>query len=288
MKIAMVLVHKEFHRRGWLKGTGDDSCRMLLTVHDEIVFEIRHDRVIEAVPMIVEQMEAPTKMARPPYSPLWGVPLITEPLVGPTWGTGYPCERYKNSHKIKEGEVVAGGFVYGTIRVVDMNKDGSPKDTPVLGEIIHKSDSEKKKVSIRYENPEWLANAGAVSEPYTPPKGSSGDGGGSGPSTPPAGGEAPPTTPTTPTHVANVMPKKNGIIKTATIRIKTLSRVSVGQVRGLACMCHDPDHGDLLQIIDPHTSKVVVDPKLGIRVNAARLALLMSGWNLSDGKVAYT
>jgi DNA polymerase I-like protein with 3'-5' exonuclease and polymerase domains len=286
MKIAMVVVHKEFHKRGWLKVGGDDSCRMLLTVHDEIVFEIRHDRVIEAVPIIVDLMESPTKMARPPYSPPWRVPLITEPLVGPTWGTGYPCEKYKDTHKPKEGEVVAGGFVYGTVRVVDMNKDGSPKDMPVAGETILKYDKEKKKVSIKYVDPEWLQNVGAVSEPYTPPKDP--NGGGEGSSTPPAGGGAPPAAPVAPPRVADVKPKTNGVVKTATIKLKMLSKGSVKQVRALACMCIEPEHGDLLQVIDPMTDKVIVDPKLGIRVDSARLAQLMLGWNLSDGRVAHT
>ena len=287
MKIAMVLVHKEFHKRGWLKQDGDDSCRMLLTVHDEIVFEIRHDRVIEAVPIIVEQMEAPTKMARPPYSPHWQVPLITEPLVGPTWGTGYPCERYKDGHKMKEGEVVANGFVYGSIRTVDMNKDGTPKDKPVAGEVIHKTDTEKKKVAIRFENPQWLHNVGAVSEPTPAPK-EENKAGNAPPSPSPPGEPASTTSPAAATESADLSGKKNGIVKTATIRLKTLSMGSVKQVRMICARFLDPDHGDILQIIDGTTQKVVVDPKFNIRVETDRLAAMLLEMNLSDGKVHYS
>ncbi len=290
MKIAMVLVHKELHKRGWLKSGGDDSVRMLLTVHDELVFEIRHDRVVEAVPLLVEQMEAPTKMARPPYSPHWLVPLITEPLVGPTWGTGYPCERYKDGHKMKEGEIVANGFVYGSIRVVDMNKDGTPKDKPVAGEIIHKSDTEKKKVSIRFEKPLWLEHVGTavvVSEPSPAPKDP--NGGGGNPPSPPAGGSGgSPPAPATPPTLAEVAGKKNGAIKTATIRLKTLSMGSVKQVRMICARFLEPDHGDILQILDGMTDKVIVDPKFGIRVETQKVIDAMLELNLSDGKVHYT
>ena len=286
MKIAMVLCHKAFHTKGWLRVGGDDSIRMLLTVHDEIVFEVRHDRVIEAIPLIVNEMEAPTKMARPPYSPIWQVPLITEPLVGPTWGTGYPCERYKDGHKMKEGEVVANGFVYGVIRVVDMNKDGTPKDNPVAGEVIHKSDAEKKKVSIRFADPQWLVGADkvVVSEPTPPPKGNGGNGS---PPLPPGGG-APPA-PSAPPTVHEVAAKKtNGIIKTATIHLTILNKKSVRQVRGALGEFLDGEHGEIIQVIDPMTNKIIVDAKLGIRARASKVAEKLLGLNLTDGRIHMT
>lgn len=286
MKIAMVLCHKECTKRGWLKVGGDDSVRMLLTVHDEIVFEIRHDRVAEAVPVLVDQMEAPTKMARPPYSPVWRVPLITEPLVGPTWGTGYPCERYKDGHKMKEGEVLANGFVYGTLRVVDMNKDGTPKDKPVAGEVVHKSDPEKKKVTFRFDQPLWLEHVGTVSEPM-PPNGSGGPQNGAPPA--PVGG-APSGSPAPGTSAVSAVDtgKKNGIVKTATIRLRTLSVGSVKQVRMICARFLDPDHGDILQILDGSSPQVLIDPKLGIRVETEALIAAMLELNLSDGKVHYS
>lgn len=80
-KISLVKCVKEFTKRGWLKNGGDDSVRMLMTVHDEIVFEIRLDRLMDAMPVISELMESPDKMTRPP----WEVPLIVEPLVDTSW-----------------------------------------------------------------------------------------------------------------------------------------------------------------------------------------------------------
>lgn len=83
LKISLVKLVKELHRRGWLKRDGDDSVRMLMTVHDEIVYEIKHERLMEALPVIVEIMESPSRMAN------WSVPLIVEPLVGKSWGDKY-------------------------------------------------------------------------------------------------------------------------------------------------------------------------------------------------------
>ena len=76
LKISLMLLLREFHLRGWLKNGGDDSVRMVMTVHDEIVFEIRKDRVAEAVPVIIKLMEYPSTMAG------WKVPLIAEAELG--------------------------------------------------------------------------------------------------------------------------------------------------------------------------------------------------------------
>jgi DNA polymerase I-like protein with 3'-5' exonuclease and polymerase domains len=80
LKISLVRLVKELHLRGWLKRDGDDSVRMLMTVHDEIVFEVKLERLMEVVPEIVRIMESPAKLVR------WPIPLIVEPLVDRSWG----------------------------------------------------------------------------------------------------------------------------------------------------------------------------------------------------------
>jgi hypothetical protein len=52
---------------------------MIMTVHDEIVFEVKHERLVDAMPIIIEAMESPWKMAK------WKIPLVVEPLLGLTW-----------------------------------------------------------------------------------------------------------------------------------------------------------------------------------------------------------
>jgi hypothetical protein len=83
LKISLVKLVKELHRKGWLKNGGDDSVRILMTVHDEIVFEVRDDRVPEALPLLVRNMQSPSDIAK------WKVPLIVEPLLGKSWAAKY-------------------------------------------------------------------------------------------------------------------------------------------------------------------------------------------------------
>lgn len=92
LKISLVKLVKELTKRGWLKNGGDDSVRMLMTVHDEIVFEIKHERLQEALPIICEIMESPSRMVK------WKIPLVVEPLIGKSWDAKYDW------NKIMKGE----------------------------------------------------------------------------------------------------------------------------------------------------------------------------------------
>ncbi len=264
MKIAMVLLHKEFHRRGWLRVGGDDSVRMLLTVHDELVFEVRYDRVAEAMPLIVEQMELPTKMARPPYSPLWQVPLVVEPLIGMNWGAGYKVERFVEGHEIKEDQVLLHGYVYSLTR--ECEKEAEIQENETVLRTVEKGG--KKTIIVRLtETPPWVHGVpmGAPTPPSAP-RGSSGGGSSSTPSSTP-----PP------------LEKKNGATKIVTIRLKELSPASIRQVRGVVAQYLDLDHGALLRLIDAH-SMTLIDPNLGVKVDPEMVAGILREMHLSDGQ----
>ena len=183
MKISLIMLCKAFHRNGWLKNGGDDSVRMLLTVHDEVVFEIRHDRVAEAIPVIVDIMEYPARM---PQKPKWIVPLVVEPLVGLNWKSGFSAER-SNGRKVPEGEVdrveegvplrkfevLRNGFVYSTTR--------EPKLDKKTREIVEFPDRQEvlEGKLFRIIDPPWLAGAALPPPPSCPPEpsGPGGDGG---------------------------------------------------------------------------------------------------------------
>lgn len=96
LKISLVRLLKEFHRRGWRRQGGDDSVRMVMTVHDEIVFEVRHDRVMEALPVIIEIMEAPSKMAK------WKVPLVVDAQLGLSWNAKYDWPQVVSGAKVPD------------------------------------------------------------------------------------------------------------------------------------------------------------------------------------------
>jgi DNA polymerase I-like protein with 3'-5' exonuclease and polymerase domains len=135
MKISLVLLHRELSNRGWLKN-GDDSVRMLLTVHDEVVFEVRHDRVAEAVPLIVEIMERPGKN--------WQVPLVVEPLIGLHWDGKYdwahmrkgrPAKPAELAGEVPKGWELVGNRVYQKVPEwlegkLSFDRGGSPGGSP--------------------------------------------------------------------------------------------------------------------------------------------------------------
>jgi len=80
LKISLTYLTKEFFYRGWLKsGGGDDSIRLIMTVHDEIVYEVKEERLAEAIPILKKIMEYPSTLAK------WEVPLIAEVEIGDTW-----------------------------------------------------------------------------------------------------------------------------------------------------------------------------------------------------------
>ena len=297
LKISMILLHKEFYDRRWLKnspGPQADTVRMLLTVHDEIVFEIKHDMVTEVIPIIVKKMEAPALWPKPPHSPRWVVPLVTEPLVGPTWGTGYPCEKATADHKLKEGDYLVNGFIYGTIRSVDLGKEH-----PGKGEVEHEVDEKGKKVKFRMVEPLWLKHV--IEAPTLPLEGGGDRGGTSTPTTVKEPAAAPPVeaavslAATSPapqaeapkaTHVAEP-PKADSPPKVATMHLKLLTKATLMRVRGL-CAEHIDPSGSLLRLMDPLSGYVLIDPKIGVRVDAEKFSQAMLFWNLSDGRVLFS
>jgi DNA polymerase I len=75
-KVAMIAVDTALRERE------DLGCRMLLTVHDELVFEVRADRVEEAGVLVKERMEAAAEL---------DVPLRADLGSGPDWSQAAPA-----------------------------------------------------------------------------------------------------------------------------------------------------------------------------------------------------
>lgn len=74
LKIAMVSVHH------WIKSNNlQEYVRMLLTIHDEIVFEIRDDALTSIIPEIVKIM------CKDIHG--WKVPLVTDVELSKDWGS---------------------------------------------------------------------------------------------------------------------------------------------------------------------------------------------------------
>ncbi len=72
IKLAMICVRDCIQREGW-----EISAAMLLSIHDELLFEIRDDMIAKIAPKLVECMESSYPLA---------VPLTVKASVGKDWG----------------------------------------------------------------------------------------------------------------------------------------------------------------------------------------------------------
>lgn len=75
IRIAMVRIRERSLKEGW-----GDSVRMLLQVHDELVFEIKNDMLSVVVPVLKECMETVLSL-----EDTAGVPLLVEVKEGANW-----------------------------------------------------------------------------------------------------------------------------------------------------------------------------------------------------------
>lgn len=285
MKISMVLLHKEFHKRGWLRFGGNDSVRMLLTVHDEIVFEIKHELVPEALKVIVTQMALPGKMPRPPHSPIWKIELIVEPLIGTSWGGEYdygkmmhgevkPYEPKYDDHgnelpeKLKYYEIRVGDKIYHRappwlegilIPGYLQQPDAAPQTPPEASGATKQEPSPP----VTAEAPQTLVGAPQAPVDDPPPVGEAQ------PQEvavePPKAESPPPSTPTSPPPSE----KKN-----LRIRISVLTPRSVRHVRSILTMYPDPA-GVLVHAYDEYGDKTLIDPSMGIRIKPSKVSKVL-------------
>lgn len=78
IKYAMASVYRSVRERQW-----EDVCRLCLTIHDELVFEIRQDMLDEVLPVIDGCMtEFAPKMG-------WAIPLVTDVEFNTNWSPNY-------------------------------------------------------------------------------------------------------------------------------------------------------------------------------------------------------
>lgn len=92
MKIAMVRVHKEI-----LANNLQNDCKMLMTIHDELCFEVRTELMRDILPILVKAMTIDIKA--------WTVPLVVDVEVGDTWGKAAEFE-WEDKKPVKQKEIV--------------------------------------------------------------------------------------------------------------------------------------------------------------------------------------
>lgn len=130
LKFAMCFVDKNIRQNGW-----EDKVRYVLTVHDEVVYEIVPELLMEAVRKLDEWMTIPWKLPKA-HGRDWVVPLLTEPGIDINWKArfdyfkcvdGIPAdpknidENNKYTGKLKKDEYFLDGRIYQ--KIPDFLKD---------------------------------------------------------------------------------------------------------------------------------------------------------------------
>jgi DNA polymerase I-like protein with 3'-5' exonuclease and polymerase domains len=112
-KIAMGLVYKEFKKRGWL-----DKAQMIVTMHDELVFDIEPDILEEAVEVARDIMCNNDLVLRQ----RWPVPLTTDVEIGYNWTAPWDLNamragevRFIGNKKYKKAKDLPDGHDWDTL-----------------------------------------------------------------------------------------------------------------------------------------------------------------------------
>ncbi len=137
LKFAMCFVDKKLRELGW-----KDRCRYVLTVHDEVVFEIRPQYLMEIVRKLDEWMTMPWKLPKA-HGRDWVVPLLTEPGIDINWKARYDYFRMVDGLPAAKKDVAEDGTYRGKLKKDEYFHNGRVYQVvpDFLKEHIHRLDS---------------------------------------------------------------------------------------------------------------------------------------------------
>jgi len=118
IKIAMCYLDKQLRELGW-----KDHCKYVLTVHDEIVFEIKPEYVMEITRKLDEWMTLPWKIPKAHGRP-WVVPLLTEPGIDLNWRARFDFFKMTDGTAAKSSDIMDDGSYVGKLKKDEYFADG--------------------------------------------------------------------------------------------------------------------------------------------------------------------
>jgi len=110
IKFAMCFVDKQIRARGW-----EDRVRYVLTVHDEVVYEVRPEYLQEIVRLLDEWMTLPWKLPKA-HGREWVVPLLTEPGIDSNWKARYDYFKMVDGVPVQAKEIGPDGEYKGKLK----------------------------------------------------------------------------------------------------------------------------------------------------------------------------
>lgn len=153
LKFAMCLVDKRIRELNW-----EDRVQYVMTVHDEVVYEVKPEFLMEIVRKLDEWMTFPWKLPKA-HGRDWQVPLMTEPGIDVNWKARYDYFKMVDGvlpvpkdmidgvfqGKLKKNEFFSNGKIYqkippfleGYIRRLEQDGSETPEETskPSLGPV---------------------------------------------------------------------------------------------------------------------------------------------------------
>jgi len=118
IKYAMCFVDKQLRTLGW-----KDRCRYILTVHDEVVYEIKPEYLMEIIRKLDEWMTLPWKLEKA-HGREWVVPLTTEPGIDIHWRARFDYFKMVDGLPAKPSDISADGTYKGKLKKDEYFADG--------------------------------------------------------------------------------------------------------------------------------------------------------------------
>jgi len=256
MKMGLVMLYKRFWKEGWIQ---EEKARFMLTVHDEIVFEVKHEMLMEVMPVIEQIMTEPGRMLK------WKVQLEVEPLIDAHWDPKYDYHKIMKGYipesgkKPKATDIPVGDRYYQApppwlegILVPDYMKAGLvPDDSGIIGTPLVGKSTPLEPSSKSVEAKPAVEVKPKVDSPKEPPAEPEKSVPPTRASTPPANGRS---------HDKETEPLK------VYMRSFNLTRRSVREVAGFCTSCFDV-HGRVLHLVDGESGETLISPDLKVLVN---------------------
>lgn len=110
LKFAMCFVDKNIRQLGW-----EDRVRYVLTVHDEVVYEVKPEHLMEVVRKLDEWMTYPWKLPKA-HGRDWVVPLLTEPGIDINWKARYDYFKMVDGTPVSPNDVDENGNYIGKLK----------------------------------------------------------------------------------------------------------------------------------------------------------------------------
>lgn len=118
LKFAMCFVDKNIRALGW-----EEKVKYVLTVHDEIVYEVKPEMLMEAVRKLDEWMTMPWKLPKA-HGRDWVVPLLTEPGIDINWKARYDYFKMVDGVPALPKDIDENGKYKGKLKKDEYFEDG--------------------------------------------------------------------------------------------------------------------------------------------------------------------